>query len=631
MVVTQILHRQMARCVTLVALVLACVGIGDGGPTSVHANGATSNSLVGANVLSATSLSVTGCLPGVAGRTDFGSVAGGTSNVTSSDCTLSFGSSNDTAALRVAQLDGTGAAMSAVPDRPQSSFGTNGISTLASGVAGMNANGATSSIMQPDGKLVGVGSTFLAGQVQSIVYRRNTDGTLDTAGFNAPNGFVAFDTTAGQNESLRGVDLQPDGKIVVVGWTRTGGTDYDGVIARVGADGMLDTGFGGGGTGWRVVDLGGPNSGESYADVSVEASGTIVAAGNDDLAGIDDRWVLDRFTGAGIPDALTGAGSGRIVVNPSINQDRVASIAPHPGGGFLVGGQSQPGSLVGHVLRVDTSLNQVTSWGASGHRQIDIVSFYETVIEIEVLADGSAVLAITQSGGVSNHAIVAKLTPGGSLDVTGFAVPNGFVELPSVGDADQTSAIEIALNGDIYVAFNESAASTKVGRLTRSGIVDTSFGAGGVTSAISVRNPGTRSLHLLGGSLVLAASNAATINDSMVRLGGPEVDDYLNLGGGSDRDWSSGATTSMFGVCLRALAGSSPDWAVDGDADCTAADGDPWRAIPSTTAAPGSKVAHTTVGGAASTAALRFGFRPSTTLPAGRYETPLLFEVTAPG
>ena len=82
---------------------------------------ATSTSVVGANVVSATTLTVTGCLPNVLNKTDLGTLAVSTTARSTVDCSVGFGSSNDTAALRLGQTDSTGDALVRAEFGPQNS------------------------------------------------------------------------------------------------------------------------------------------------------------------------------------------------------------------------------------------------------------------------------------------------------------------------------------------------------------------------------------------------------------------------------------------------------------------------------------------------------------------------------
>ncbi|MCW2972027.1 MAG: hypothetical protein JWN72_300 [Thermoleophilia bacterium] len=95
--------------VLLSCLALACA-FACAGASSVQ-GASSSSSTVGVTVLSATQLDTTGCAPNTAGVTLFGSVTAGSSTVTSADCVIAFGSSNDTSMLRIAQEDGAGRAL----------------------------------------------------------------------------------------------------------------------------------------------------------------------------------------------------------------------------------------------------------------------------------------------------------------------------------------------------------------------------------------------------------------------------------------------------------------------------------------------------------------------------------------
>src|SRR5262245_21857506 len=92
--------------------------------------------------------------------------------------------------------------------------------------------------VQPDGKLIiGGGFTSVLGVTRNFIARINADGTLD----------MGFDPKA--NGSVDGVAVQADGKVVLNGPFTT--LQPNGAaspiarqyIARVNADGSLDTGF----------------------------------------------------------------------------------------------------------------------------------------------------------------------------------------------------------------------------------------------------------------------------------------------------------------------------------------------------------------------------------------------------
>jgi uncharacterized delta-60 repeat protein len=102
---------------------------------------------------------------------------------------------------------------------------------------GTGANSTISSIsIQSDGKII-IGGSFTSynGVVISRIARLNTDGTLDTT-FNPGTG-------TGTNSYIYSTSIQSDGKIIIGGQF----TAYNGIarnnIARLNADGTLDTNF----------------------------------------------------------------------------------------------------------------------------------------------------------------------------------------------------------------------------------------------------------------------------------------------------------------------------------------------------------------------------------------------------
>ncbi|MFJ7070537.1 calcium-binding protein [Streptomyces sp. NPDC101115] len=123
---------------------------------------------------------------------------------------------------------------------------------------------------QPDGRLVVVGTS----EAGFTLARYEEDGDLDPT-FDGDG--IATSDFGGGSHSANGVALQPDGKIVVVGTTEVvdeGGCCFFSV-ARYNANGSLDTGFGDAGL-VRVEEFGGSADG---ADVALLPDGRIVAAG----------------------------------------------------------------------------------------------------------------------------------------------------------------------------------------------------------------------------------------------------------------------------------------------------------------------------------------------------------------
>lgn len=130
-------------------------------------------------------------------------------------------------------------------------FGPAGTGKVQVDFAG-NFDNANAVAVQPDGKIVVAGTTFIGGQGDFAVARLNQDGTLDPT-FDG-DGRVTTDSGGNQPDATLAVTLQPDGKIIVVGSSDAGGVRRFAVI-RYNTDGSLDTSFNE--TGKVATDFGG--------------------------------------------------------------------------------------------------------------------------------------------------------------------------------------------------------------------------------------------------------------------------------------------------------------------------------------------------------------------------------------
>ena len=98
-------------------------------------------------------------------------------------------------------------------------------------------------ILQPDGKIVTVGTSHNGSSNEIVVMRYAADGSLDATFGTA--GVVRTDVGANHDYG-RGVALQSDGRIVIAGYTDNG-PDDEFVVVRYNPDGSLDTSFDGDG------------------------------------------------------------------------------------------------------------------------------------------------------------------------------------------------------------------------------------------------------------------------------------------------------------------------------------------------------------------------------------------------
>ena len=178
--------------------------------------------------------------------------------------------------------------------------------------------------VQPDGKIVAVG--YVRDGTRNIfVLRLLADGTPDPdfAGGGLIRTFVG-----GESEAYD-VVLQPDDKILVAG---VAGNDF--LLVRYLPNGELDPAFEG-----DAVTLVQFSAGrdQAYA-LALQADGKIIAAGHSFVAGENrNRFAVARLLPDGLPD-LTFAGSGKVIVPVAGESDSVRALALQNDGKIVLAG-----------------------------------------------------------------------------------------------------------------------------------------------------------------------------------------------------------------------------------------------------------------------------------------------------
>lgn len=148
--------------------------------------------------------------------------------------------------------------------------------------------------LQPDGKIVIVGTAVIGGGEQVAVLRLNTNGSIDTA-FHG-DGWSTFDF--GADSVGHAVVIQPDGRIVVGGSTDASSAM---AVARLVTNGNLDASFSGDGKATFDFLWGG----DEGWDVALQGDGKILVAGSATIDG-DHLFALVRFQTDGTTDSTFG-------------------------------------------------------------------------------------------------------------------------------------------------------------------------------------------------------------------------------------------------------------------------------------------------------------------------------------
>lgn len=296
--------------------------------------------------------------------------------------------------------------------------GTGALDTSFNGtglVTTRNGMSVSAVAVQSDGKIVVAGSTINGngnGDDDFTLLRYTSTGMPD-AGFNG-TGSVTTDFGAGSYDDPRGVVIQGDGKIVVVGRSATSSQSFF-VLARYDSLGAPDEGFGN--SGQTSLSFGSFDQG-AYG-VALQDDGKIVAAG---IAGIssNETVAVARFLGDGpgmavtesggveIFDGLTGAEIGAVLSGGTVSQSFTienSGLADLTGFGLTI-----TGADAGSFTATTTPAAPAPDLAAT-HKMTLTVSFTPSSIGTK-----TAVLHVASNVAGSNGSFDIALTGSGLTD-----------------------------------------------------------------------------------------------------------------------------------------------------------------------------------------------------------------------
>jgi uncharacterized delta-60 repeat protein len=214
---------------------------------------------------------------------------------------------------------------------------------------------ANDMVRQPDGKLVIVGSTSTDGGDFAIA-RLNADGTLDTSFSGDGKQTVNF---GGVDEAF-GVALTAEGKIIVVG---DGGSTGNMAITRLNSDGSIDTSFGS--FGEEQVNFGGEDQARG---VAIQADGKIVVEGSTDALNGGDLAVARLNPNGGLDSSFNG--NGKVTLDYGGTKDDGTAVAIQQNGRIVVMADGDPShDFVVSRLNADGSID--SSFGTGGTATVD--------------------------------------------------------------------------------------------------------------------------------------------------------------------------------------------------------------------------------------------------------------------
>jgi uncharacterized delta-60 repeat protein len=366
-------------------------------------------------------------------------------------------------------------------------FGSGGVVTTAPGTVDGTAYALA---LESDGKIVAAGDS----NGGFTVARYTPAGALDTS-FNKTGDVALTFDRARQSAHLGGVAVDGSGRIVVAGVSSTvKGLEI--ALARLNSNGSLDTTFGTKGMVLTAV-AGSP----AINALVIQPDGKLLVAGWTNIGGYSwsDVAVLARYNANGTLDRSFGQGGVVTAALGAVGTDFWA-VALQSDGRIVAGGEEYPAasnnSLVA-VARFNPNGSLDTSFGSGGQVTTSIAGNYAEVHAVLVQSDGRIVAAGTVLGGTqstpqnNDEAALVRYDASGNLDPS-FGT-GGITVTPtpeSISSTVNAAALQsdgrIITVGEYYDSTSSANAAFEVERYTSTGVLDTSFnGTGIVTTPIT--------------------------------------------------------------------------------------------------------------------------------------------------
>jgi len=300
--------------------------------------------------------------------------------------------------------------------------------------------------LQDDAKIL-IGGTFAHydGAPRRNIARINPDGSVD----------ASFDPGEGPNLGSRvyAIAVQPDGKIVIGGNFSTYQKIPRNGVARLNADGSLDTSF-----------LPGEGVNGGVLAIALQSNGKMLIGGSFYEVNSTPRNNIARLNADGSLDTTFDPGEGA--------DNRVHSLAIQPSDGkVLIGGYFNAfnGQVRHHLARLETNGILDTTFDPG-----DVANEWAIVYSIVVQPNGKILVggSFSEYRGISREGI-ARANPDGSIDTT-FD--------PGRGTNDAVHALVLQPDGRVLLAGAFQSYNTTirlyVARSTSSGALDSSFDPG---------------------------------------------------------------------------------------------------------------------------------------------------------
>jgi len=301
-------------------------------------------------------------------------------------------------------------------------------------------------------------------------------------------------------DAAHGMDLQSDGKILILGERPRSATLSELYLVRLQPDGTPDPLFGGGG---RL-----PLSFETPGDITArpigiaaQADGRTLVAGQLFKAGSEASTLLGilRLNPLGTFDPYFGSGGRRFVELPAGFKSPARGTASALGadGRFVIAVPLVPingGPQLQGIVRINPDGTTDGSFGINGWQTVHLGAIpgsNDAIADLAVDANGAVYLAGTTAQGFDGDFAVVRLNPNGTVDTTfgSGGIARVAFNLPGSNNDDRAASLGVLPDGRVVVAGTVNVAPATapatgnddygIVRLTANGQLDPTFGTDG--------------------------------------------------------------------------------------------------------------------------------------------------------
>jgi uncharacterized delta-60 repeat protein/uncharacterized repeat protein (TIGR01451 family) len=388
-----------------------------------------------------------------------------------------------TSAMRIQRFNADGS--------NDTTFNSTGVQTIRFGSEVMGQQSATAVAIQADGKIVVAGFTNDQPSADNdfAVARLNPNGTLDTTFDGDGRQTIAFNNVGSNNDDqATAVAIQGDGKIVLGGFSAFTTPDYDFAFVRLNSNGALDNTFDTDGKQVIQFDIGGGKS-DKLTSLVIQPDGRILGVGYADSTAKNTVFAATRLTSNGSSDLAFNI-DGKTTVDFG-ETSRANAVALRPDGRIVLVGMWDDNLTDFAIAQLKTDGTLDPSFGGAGGAfavgsGVANLTFgtgtygqVEVATGVKINPDGNIVVSgytDNDVAGGSNYFAVARLQADGKALDTTFDTDGK--QIVDFGGDDKSSGMLLQADGRILLVGTSSNTKVALARLDQAstdlGVVFTS-------------------------------------------------------------------------------------------------------------------------------------------------------------